>query len=172
MTTITLKIKEVNDGETTVRKVQHEVERIKLYQFTATIRIVKDILVSLNEQGALKDLLETTFAPDPKQNKELDQKKVEEMLTQLDNKFMINAIEAFKELAVTIPEKFVKLVSVLSGVEREVLERQDLFDVLDIFDAIIEVNDLDALFTRLKKSLGATVNGLKFLQKKREATAK
>lgn len=172
MTNITLKIKEVKDGETTVRKVQHEIERIKLYQFTSTIKIVKDILVELNSQGALKDLLETAFTPDPKQQKELDQAKVEEMLTQLDNKFMINAVEAFRELAVSLPEKFIELVSVLSGVEKQVLEKQDLFDVLDIFDAVVEVNDIDALLERLKKSLGATVKNLKFLQKRKEATGK
>lgn len=172
MTNITLKVKEVKDGEVTIRKIQHEVERIKLYQFTSTIKIVKDILVELNEQGALKDLLETAFAADPKENKELDETKVEEMLTQLDNKFMIGAIEAFKELAVSIPDKFFELVSVLSGIEQKILNEQDLFDVLDIFDSIVEVNDLNALFTRLKKSLGATVNSLKFLQKRKEATAK
>lgn len=172
MTNVTLTIKENINGEVTIRKVKHEIERINLIQFTSTIKIVKDILVSLNEQGALKDLIETSFAPDPKKNKELNQAQVEEMLTNLDNKFMLNAVEAFKELAVSLPDQFIELMSLLSGIKREVLGKQDLFDVLDVFDAIVEVNDLNALFERLKKSLGATVNKLTFLQKVRKATGK
>ena len=170
MTNVTVKIsEETANGEVTIRKV--EIERIKLFQFTSTIKIVKDILVALNEQGALKDLLETTFS-DPSKAAGLDQAQVEEMMTQLDNKFMINAVEAFKELAVSLPDKFIELVAVLSGIDKDTLNKQDLFDVLDVFDAIVEVNDLDALFTRLKKSLGATVSKLKFLQVRKEATGK
>jgi hypothetical protein len=169
MTTVTLKFK----SEEGTKKVQHEIERIKLYQFTDTIKIVKDILVEMNQDGSLKEFFETAFAENPeavKDLKKLDEKAVEEMAAELDNRFLVKAVESFQTLAATLPDKAFQLLATLSGIKKEDLEQQDLFDVLDIFDAVVEVNDIEALVNRLKKSLGATINGLKFLQKRREAT--
>jgi hypothetical protein len=176
MTTVTLKFKEDNGGEVTVKKVQKEIERIKLYQFTSTIKIVKDILVILNDQGGLKELLETAFSSEmvndmKLQEEGIDEGKVEEMMKNLDNKFIVSAVEAFKELAVNVPDKFIELVSVLSEIKREDLDKQDLIDVFDIVDAVFEVNDIEALINRIKKSLGATVGKFKFLQMRRNVTA-
>lgn len=172
--TVNLTLKVKNGNEENIVKTKHEIERMKLYQFTDTIRIVKDILVAMNENGALKELFETVFAEDPKKLEEigkLDEAAVEKMVTEMDNKFMVKAVESFQVIATELPEKAVELLSALSGIKKSDLEQQDLFDILDIFDAVVEVNDIEQLMNRLKKSLGATINGLKFLQKRKQATA-
>ena len=53
---------------------------------------------------------------------------------------------------------------------QNVLNEQDIERALDVYDAIIAENDLELLIERLKKSLGATLTAIKFLNKRREAT--
>jgi signal transduction protein with GAF and PtsI domain len=175
---LTLKVK--NGDEESIVKTKHDIERIKLYQFTGTIKIVKEILVQMNEDDSLKEFFETAFAEDPKKMEEmknsvkdgkLDEAALEKAVTELDNKFMVKAVESFQVIAETLPEKAAELLSVLSGIDKKDLEQQDIFVVLDIFDAIVEVNDIEALLERIKKSLGATMKGLKFLQMRKKATA-
>jgi DNA-binding response OmpR family regulator len=172
MTTVTLKVPQMVDGEKVIKKVQHDIEPIKLFQFTKTLAAVKDILNALNEDGTVAEFFETTFAAQPElKDGKIDEKAIEEMTKQADNQFLVNAIKSFESLAVRVPDKAFELLAVLSGIEREVLDQQDILDVLDIYDAVLEANDIEGLITRLKKSLGATIGKMKFLQKRKQATA-
>lgn len=174
MTNVTLKLKKDEGGEQILKKVNHEIEKIKLRQFTDTIRLVKDILFEIKDDAAFQDL----FFKDTKEDqidvngltKEEAEKLIEQRIKDLDKEFIQKAIEAFQTLAVSLPDKAIELLSVLSGIKKEDLEQQDLFDVFDIFDAVVAVNDIEALIERVKKSLGATVKGLKFLQFRKNAT--
>lgn len=164
MTQVTLKIP-AEDG---TKNIKHEIEKIKLFQFMTTITIVKDILKEVSEDETLKGLF---FSDKDEVPTDLSPEQIEEHVKNLDKQFIEKAIGSFQTLAVSLPEKAVELLSCLSGVEEDVLKQQELFDVFEIFDAVVEVNDIDALIGRIKKSLGATVGKLKFLQKRKEATA-
>lgn len=167
--TITLKVKEQVGEDTVVKKVNHEVEEIDLWQFTKTLACLKDILKALNEDDSVKEFFESAFGENP-DLANVDKENAEELLKQMDNTFLIKAVQSFEALAVKLPEQAIKLLSILSGVEEPVLKKQKIVDVMDIYDAVIEVNDIEKIVTRLKKSLGSTMRAMKFLQKTKEAT--
>lgn len=170
MTKITLKYPEVVEGVKVTKNVVHEIEKMKIYQFTALLTAVKDVLVTLNKEGTLGEFLETAFA-DQKGLANIDEAAVEDMMKKADNEFLIKAVGAFQNLVVDLPEQAINIISILSGVEKATLEQQDFEDLLDIYDAILEVNDVERLISRLKKSLALTVAKMTFLKKVKQATA-
>jgi hypothetical protein len=167
--TITLKVKETQGEETIVKKINHEIEEIDLFQFTKTLKVLKDILSTLQEDESVKDFFESAFGENPSVEG-IDKENAEELIKKMDEEFLMKAVGSFEALAVRLPEKAFELLSILSGIKLEVLQKQKLVDVLDIFDAVVEVNDIEKTVTRLKKSLGSTMNKLKFLRKVKEAT--
>jgi hypothetical protein len=167
--TITLKVKETQGEETVVKKINHEIEEIDLWQFTKTLKCLKDILSTLQEDESVKEFFDSAFGENPSLEG-IDKENAEELIKKMDEEFLMKAVGSFEALAVRLPEKAFELLSILSGIKLEVLQKQKLVDVLDIFDAVVEVNDIEKTVTRLKKSLGSTMNKLKFLRKVKEAT--
>ena len=159
-TQITLKIKD-QEGNTT--KQQHEIEEIDLMQFQETMKIIKDVFKEVQEDESLKGLFADWFAG-------TNEEGAEEMAQRLDETFIQNAINSFETLAIHMPEKAFKLLSVLSGVPFETLRTQKVNDVFDIYDAVVEENDLQRLFNRAKKSLAATKAKMTFLKIVKKAT--
>ncbi|OKL36991.1 hypothetical protein [Domibacillus mangrovi] len=159
-TQVTLKIKG-EDGQVT--KVQHEVEEINLFQFEEVMKSVKDIFTEVQGDEALKTMFSDLF--DGTADAE-----DEEVKQRIDERFIQNAIGSFETLAVHMPTKAFKLLSVLSGIELKTLQQQKVNDVFDIYDAVVEENDLQKLFNRAKKSLAATKVKLAFMKKVKQVT--
>lgn len=63
-------------------------------------------------------------------------------------------VEVASELLYDAPEKVVELLANASGIKYDVLKKQELETTIDVFDAVVEVNDIQALVNRLKKSKG------------------
>jgi len=63
---------------------------------------------------------------------------------------------AFQMLTVELPEHAIRLLSILSAVELDKLKQQKLMAVMDIYDAVMEENDVEGLISRAKKSLALT----------------
>lgn len=142
---VTLNIKEGN----TTHAEQHLIEEVNLFQLTKAIKVIKEILdvVSTDEHlvGVIKEFLdevEVTEGEGPEQH--------------FSESFMENLGGAINVLMVEIPEKAIELLGVLSGVEYDVLMQQKAEEVFDIYDAIVQVNDIEKLVVRAKKSLRLT----------------
>ena len=150
-TVITLKIK---DKEGNVQKQNHEVEEIDVLQFKQLMKTVKEIMASVNENDDLKVLFGSLT-----NSQGLDD---DEAGAVADQDVITKAIASFDMLAVELPDQAFKLLSILSGVELDVMERQKLKDVMDIYDAVLEENDMDDLINRAKKSLALTQTKFKF----------
>lgn len=142
---VTIKIKEGN----TVSTEQREIEEINIMQMTQAIKVVKSILDAARKDEHLLAVIEEMF--EEAQSKE--DSTIEEVLTQ---SFANNIIGALDVLLVEVPEKVFELLSVLSGIEYDVFMQQKPEEVFDIYDAIIEVNDIEKLVNRAKKSLRLT----------------
>ncbi|WP_160203508.1 hypothetical protein [Priestia megaterium] len=150
-TVITLKIK---DQEGNVKKENHEVEEIDVLQFKQLMKTIKEIMAKVNENEDLKVLFGSLT-----NGQGLDDDEVGAVV---DQDVITKAIASFDMLAVELPDQAFKLLSILSGVELAVLEKQKLKDVMDIYDAVLEENDMDDLINRAKKSLALTQTKFKF----------
>ncbi|MED4098376.1 hypothetical protein [Priestia megaterium] len=151
-TVITLKIK---DQEGNVRKENHEVEEIDVLQFKQLMKTIKEIMAKVNENEDLKVLFGSLT-----NGQGLDDE--EAGAAAADQDVITKAIASFDMLAVELPDQAFKLLSILSGVELDVMEKQKLKDVMDIYDAVLEENDMDDLINRAKKSLALTQTKFKF----------
>lgn len=162
-TTVTLKIK---DDQGNITKQQHEIDDINLIQFEQMMKVVKEIFQELQKDDSLVGLLNDLFGGGMKPG----ENEPEELEMKMDMEFVQKAIGSFETLAVKMPAQAFKLLSVLSGIDIEILRKQKVLDVMDIFDAVVEENDLERLINRVKKSLVGTVAKVKLLQLARKVT--
>ena len=175
-----------------IKKVDFEIETATGYE-TETVKITKmkfdafhDVLGIVNElyeiiskDEALSVLFEELFADDSLDpSDEALQNFTEEELAEIkaDNKkaaerrFYKGLMGAFPLLVVHLPKQATDLLVALSGVDRKKLGQQDLETVLEVYDAVLEANQIDVLLERIKKSFDATKSTVAFLNKRRKAT--
>lgn len=140
---LNLKVKNENGTE----NIQHEVEEIDLFQFSEAIKIISDVIKLAERDERLRELFIEIF----------DEVEEGEDVTE-ENGFRIvqKAYGAFEVILLNIPQKAFELLSVMSGIEYNVLMQQKLEDVFEIYDAVIGVNDMERLVNRAKKSLSLT----------------
>lgn len=145
---VNLKVKEGNKVET----IQHEVEQLNLLQVTRTIKVIKDILSLAKEDENLQALIEEIFtAEDETANPDIDNRLVQKLFGAMD------------VLLAEVPDKAFELLSILSNIDHDVFMQQNFEDAMDIYDAIITVNDIDKLIARAKKSLALTKTQVKVM---------
>lgn len=146
---VNLKIKEDN----TVQTVQHEIEEVNLLQITSALKVIKEIIEIAEQDNGLKNLFVELFEQEGNED--------EEALVAIFK----SAAGAFDALLVNIPDKAIELLAVLANVEQATLMQQKPIDVMDIYDAVLEVNDMEKLVERGKKSLAATKKLSKIFKK-------
>lgn len=151
---VNLKIKNGNSTET----IQHEIEPISLFQFKDAMKILKDIVDQLRQEDMLQPLLDGIEGTEAEEGAE-------------DEAMIAFLTGAFEMLMIEIPDHALHLLATLSGIKYEDLMAQKLEDAFDIYDGVIQVNDLEKLVARAKKSLAVTKSRTAFLQKTRTATA-
>jgi len=139
---VNLKIKENNKVET----IQHEVEELNLFQVTRAIKVIKDVFKIAQEDDNLQALLSEMF----------EEAQSEEGTDQSGQNFAQHLVGAMDILLEELPEKAFELLSILSNVDYDTFVQQKPEDALDIYDAVIQVNDLEKLINRAKKSLALT----------------
>ncbi|HLR58918.1 MAG TPA: hypothetical protein VK094_00370 [Pseudogracilibacillus sp.] len=144
---VNLKIK--NEEENSVKTEQFEVEEVSLFQVTRAIKVIKDIVSLTKEDEDLKALLAQFFDDAQSDIAESDEDEA-------GNKILEHATGALDVLLMEVPDKAIELLSALSGVGLDTLMQQKLDDAFDVYDAIIQVNDIDKLIQRAKKSFALT----------------
>lgn len=162
-TTITLKIKG-EDG--TPQNKQHEIESLNGFQFEGVMKVVNAIIKELREDESLQGLFSSIFG-------EVDVRDVDLQdmdLAQVNSDFIKNGVNSFETLMLKLPSRAFELLAVLSDVELNVLKAQKFDDLLNIYDAILEENDIDKLIKRVKKSFVLTQGKMKFLNLVKKVT--
>lgn len=137
----------VKNGETTETQ-QHEIEEVNIIQVTSAIKIIKEILESARDNENIEQILDDLFN---EAQENLDMEAAE-----FGMRMLRKALGALDTLFVEVPEKTIELLSVLSGIEYDILIQQKAVDAFDIYDSVIEVNDMEKLIKRAKKSLALT----------------
>lgn len=88
----------------------------------------------------------------------------EEAMTRTGAIVWSDLVDVASELLYDAPEKIVSLLANASHIDYDVLKKQELETTIDVFDAVVEANDLQALVNRIKKSKG-TLDKLKVVFK-------
>ncbi|QFG05693.1 tail assembly chaperone [Bacillus phage 035JT001] len=157
--TVTLKIKTTEGDQKITKTVSHEIEKITLAQFTGVFFHVKRILKTLQENGAVAELLESVFGEEGDKLSletagDLTQEEIEAKLKAADNQFIVKMVESFETIAIQLPQEAIGLIATISGIEKDVLEQQELAKAFEVFEAVLEVNDIEELVATIKKVFG------------------
>ncbi len=148
---VTLKIKEDNKVET----IQHEVEELNILQVTRAIKTIKDIFSLAQRDENLQALLTEVF--------EEAQEETEQEASLSGQNIGKHLIGAMDVLLVEVPDKAFELLSILSNIDYDTFMQQKAEDVFDIYDAVIQVNDIEKLVNRAKKSFELTKGQVKVM---------
>ena len=137
-----------------------EIEEVGLVQFTKSIGLIRDLLKVTRDNEELKEMVSSFLNDGEGQDLEIGSPA-----------FMGAAMDMMILLMQEVPEKTTKLLCVLSGIDEKAFGRQKLRTHIQIFNAIMEVNDIEGLYEDGKKSFAATKQKLSWMNLKRKATA-
>lgn len=125
----------------------HTVEELSIFQLAKTLSTFKEIMGLAKSNTSVAELVDMAFAAfdeEGKKNKEAD------------GPALSDPIDAFQILLSEVPEQAQKLLSIMSGIDRETLERQKGVVIFDVYNAILTANDMKEFIERAKKSLEVT----------------
>lgn len=159
MAQITLTVtQETADGIVTKNPVV-DIKKINFKKFMGVTKLIKEIIKTVKEDENLSDTFSTMFLEEAPEVEPTAEEKAAK-----DKEFASKLIASFEVLAEEIPEKALELLSMLSGIKEEDLEEQDFFVFLDVYEAVIEVNNVPELLERVKKSFETTKKAMKLKQ--------
>lgn len=64
----------------------------------------------------------------------------------------VELLDGLSEMLVELPSTVFDILATASGISKEILEKQNFDTFMDVVDATVEVNDLQAIVNRIKKS--------------------
>lgn len=176
MENVTVQLKVRTEDGYQVKK--HEIEKLQFFQFNRTFSLVADILEEVEKNEGVKDMIFDVFfgGADGFDAQDLEGLSEEEIAmlkekadADVEKKFVKALFNSFDILLVHIPEKMAELLAVTADIERSVLDRQEMEVVFDVFDALMEVNNIESLVVRGKQSLGISKKMLSFMKKDKKA---
>lgn len=124
-----------------------EIEEVTVKQFKKAIKVIKTIIEEFKGNSKIGDFMEFLTKLDNDKSKKSSSK---------DTEFGVQLAESFDFLLEEVPEQMVVLLAVISGIDEDTLDNQPVGTLFDIFDGIVEVNDIEKLVARGKKSLALT----------------
>lgn len=142
MIKINLQVKDENTKA--VATEQFIVDEMVMGQVTNTIKVVNDVLNLVQNDENLSAVLNEFLYGTDEGNEDFSQT--------LTNRI----VSGINVLLVEVPDKAIELLSAMSGIDYGIIMQQKADNVFDIYDAIIQVNDIDKLVQRAKKSFKLT----------------
>jgi len=155
---ISLPIEKVVNENTENEKVVVEdvtfiIKKAKFIQLTKLMSTVTDIVKEVKTNEDLKGLFGAF-------NQEVDRED-EEAIRKAEMDIISKGVEAFPTLAIKLPEQALEILSTLSRIDKEVLQEQELEGILEVYDAVLEENNIEEIIERAKKSLALTKSAFK-----------
>lgn len=151
---INLVIEKTEGEQTSYTTVSHEIKKINVLQFKQIMAAIKDIIKEVEKDESLKELFGSLT--------NMSQTAGEDEELRMDQDVITKAVNSFETLAVHLPEHAFKLLGIVSKVKPDVLETQEFERVFEIYDTVLEVNNIEELINRAKKSLTLTQSMFKF----------
>lgn len=179
----TKKITLIVDTATGTEESQHLIRKMKFRQFEHVMKAVVEIYQLVQKDEALQQLFGQIFTQDTSMLEEVDPdvwaKFTEEEKAKIkadanaetEKRFMKGVLDSFQVLLLNLPPQAIHLISLLSDIDKELLYEQEFEEILDVYDAVLEVNNIEEIVERVKKSLASTQRAVTFLNMTRKATA-
>lgn len=164
--------RELKNGDIEMEKVV--VKRMKTRQLNQTMKVVTAILEIIADSPDLQEMIFDMFKGGRDFNREiykvegLSNEEIEEerrkFIDQKNDQFVGAILSAFPLILGRLPDLTVELLSAVSKIDLDTLLDQEPVLLFDVFDAIVEVNDLKELINRGKQSSSTiqTVLGMIF----------
>lgn len=164
--------RELKNGDIEMEKVV--VKRMKTRQLNQTMKVVTAILEIIADSPDLQEMIFDMFKGGRDFNREiykvegLTDEEIEEerrkFIDQKNDQFVGAILSAFPLILGRLPDLTVELLSAVSKIDLDTLLDQEPVLLFDVFDAIVEVNDLKELINRGKQSSSTiqTVLGMIF----------
>lgn len=168
MEEVKLITKEIVNGETVQKTQTFEIEEISFEQFARLLNVVKKTFKELQEDGGMNEFMQEMFGSDSKIV--IDESTPQEIIDELDEQFFVKLLGGLEFIAGVLPNRFIEIIATISDIEKEILQKQKLLKVMDVYDAVIEANDIELLVERVKKSMRVTMIKMKLMGKVKQAT--
>lgn len=146
-----LMVRDLGEGRT--EEIPVRISKMKVGQMKKALKKIQEIInIVQNDEGS-SELINYFMSMDNKSS-DLDlEKEIFEETDFLEDKvFLENMLGAFQLLFNKIPDEITELITVISGVDEELLDEQDYDVLFDVIEAIISENDIKSLINRAKKS--------------------
>lgn len=160
---------EVNHKEQTVVPIDetfgHEITALTPFQYMSVSKILHNMLQKLKEDQSVQKLIQQIADS-------IDEDSSWQDILRVGGSELIDSgLGSVSFLLDVVPEEFMDLISVASGIEKNTLLSQDMDKFFDIVDECIEVNNIQGLVDRLKKSGKSLAKKVNFQKLTQEATA-
>lgn len=173
------KIELIRDTETGHETEQKSIRKLKFYQIEDVLTKIHEVYKIIQEDENMSLLFAELFGEDEPVDEIALAKFTDEERIQIEadkqkaaeKRFFKGLAGSFPLLLLHLPKHAIELLVAASDVEKELLRSQDFETILDVYDAVLEVNDIEVMLERIKKSLAATKQAVAFLNKRRAATA-
>lgn len=154
------------------------VRRLRFDKLTAALEEVHSVYDLIMDDENLRTVFEEVFGEDDITDPNILDNFTEEEKNQVfeqkraaaEKRFLKGLMGSFPLLLLHLPKKAGDLLSVMAQIDRNVLGQQELETVMDLYDAVLLVNDIEMLMDRAKKSLDVTKQATAFLNLVRKAT--
>jgi hypothetical protein len=132
----------VNDEEQPIR-----IGKMKVKQLKKALKKIQEVINLVQGEESTSELMSYFMNMDKKPEGEgVGLGDLE------DSIFMENVLGAFKVLFNKIPDEITELISIVSGIEEDIIDEQDYDVLFDIVTAIIEENDIKSMIDRAKQT--------------------
>lgn len=147
---VTLTIKKKNDqGKITTEEEKFTIDRMTFLQIINLTKEIKAIAENIKNNRDLVSVLESLYGDKEKAPEGMDPEELEALK---DQRMLSGIAGGFTDILEHFPEHAINILSIASGIPEEILVSAYAEEVLDVFDAIIEENDIVKLWKRVQKS--------------------
>lgn len=163
-------VRELENGNTENEQVV--IKKIKFRQINRTFAILTEIMGLVQENPQLQKMMGEIFTgADPFDPTDYPDATEEELAAELeayaqkrDKEFIEAIVASLRTLMTKLPEQILELLAAVAKIDVELLLDQEIEVGFDVLDAVLEVNDLEELYTRGKQSLGFGQKAFQFLK--------
>lgn len=138
-----------------------EINAIRPAQFGALTKVINQTVKDLKQNQEFQTTVQKLFG-------EYQEGFDLEDLFRSEDFNVFSIMDAVGFLLEEVPDRLTEIVSIMSGINRFVVEHQDMETYFDLIEAVLEVNDIERIVERVKKISTQMGKAFNFLQAKEQ----
>lgn len=138
-----------------------EINAIRPAQFGALTKVINQTIKDLKQNQDFQTTVQKLFG-------EYQEGFDLEDLFRSEDFNVFSVMDAVGFLLEEVPDRLTEIVSIMSGINRFIVEHQDMETYFDLIEAVLEVNDIERIVERVKKISTQMGKAFNFLQAKEQ----